>query len=130
MDIDTRFRQDHLAIVQGFERLEKSSHGSKRERYDLFDDLASLIRAHIWREQAELYAYLRAHSTTGDFVENLRVDCRVMADLLDRLEAMSNLDENWEPTFMALRVIALHHIQEEEAVLLERLPALAVRQAA
>ena len=116
-EITTLIRLDHAHVLAAFRRYRSDlSQGRKRA---LVANACLGLELHAQLEEEIFYPALFAHGTddTGELDKSFGEHDQ-MRSLIERLRQMSTQDKNYEGTFRELIRAALHHVADEETILL------------
>jgi hemerythrin superfamily protein len=107
-------RLDHTHVLATFHRYHTDdSPGTKRA---LVDTACLALEIHAQLEEEIFYPALRA--VEPGVVETSVPEHQEMRELIERLRSMDPTEPDFDPTFMELMRTVLHHVADEETILL------------
>lgn len=113
-------RADHTRVVAAFHRYKADSSPARKQA------IASLIctslLAHARMEEEIFYPAMRAAGST--MLEDLESEHQEMKSLIATLSGMEPTDTQYDATFMELMRDVIHHVADEETMLLTSAEAL------
>lgn len=122
--ITSMIRMDHTQVLKHFHKYDANASASNRQA--LVDMVCLALEIHTQLEEEIFYPALQA-VTSGNEVLNKSVpEHDQVRELIARLRSMTPDDASYSDTFMQLMRSVIHHVADEETVLLpeaERLPA-------
>jgi hemerythrin superfamily protein len=123
-DITTMIRLDHSHVLAAFRRFRsRLPEGRKRA---VVENVCLALDIHAQLEEEIFYPAMRQIAAAGEILDKSVPEHEQMRSLIRSLRAMEPLDAAYEETFRKLIRAVLHHVADEETVLLplaEELPA-------
>jgi hemerythrin superfamily protein len=113
--ITNMIRMDHTHVLTTFHQYEADS--SVRQKQGLVDQVCVALEIHAQLEEEIFYPALRAIADT-DFVKKSVPEHDEMRRLISQLRAMQPGDPGFDEAFYQLMNNVLHHVADEETLLL------------
>lgn len=114
MDAITLLTNDHDELKKHLEAGEETSEAAVRQRAEILDTVATLLRAHERIEEEIFYPALKEHPNAKDLVLEGYQEHHVVDLIVDELKDTVENDEIWGAKFKVLKENIEHHIEEEE----------------
>jgi hypothetical protein len=108
-------RLDHAQVLSAFHQYETTS--SERFKRGLVDSVCLALEIHAQLEEELFYPVLRL-ALDSDLVRKSPVEHDEMRTLIARLRQMLPSDPMFDETFFELMRLVMHHVADEESVLL------------
>jgi hypothetical protein len=118
VDILRLIEEDHQKVAELFQKLHQTR-ASSHNRQQVFDQLKKALELHSHAETQVFYLALQDSYVTHDMALDAEEDHRLMAEMLEELDASSKQDEAWDEKLQALQENVEEHIQEEESDLFD-----------
>jgi hypothetical protein len=115
-DATSQIRADHTHVLAIFHRYRLDGRG--RDRRALVDAACLALEVHACLEEELFYPAMHALDGDADEVEARVPEHDRMRELIARLRATSPDDPGFDDDFMALMREVIHHVAEEETVML------------
>ncbi|HTX06662.1 MAG TPA: hemerythrin domain-containing protein [Steroidobacteraceae bacterium] len=115
-DITRMIRLDHAHVLAAFRRF-RSRMPQARKRA-LVENACLALEVHAQLEEEIFYPALRRIAAAGEILEKSVPEHDEMRELIHSLRAMDPFDAAYDETFKKLIRIVLHHVADEETVLL------------
>jgi hemerythrin superfamily protein len=113
--ITNMIRLDHTHVQSAFRQFEASA--SARVKKGLADNVCVALEIHAQLEEEFFYPALRQVSDS-DALRKAGPEHNEMRELVSRLKAMEASNPAFEETFYALARVVMHHVADEETLLL------------
>jgi hypothetical protein len=113
--ITSMIRVDHNHVLTAIRQYETAS--SARVRKGLADNVCLALEIHAQLEEEIFYPQLRQVSDTEQ-LRKAAPEHNEMRELIARLRALNPSDAAFDDTFFALARVVMHHIADEETLLL------------
>jgi len=114
--ITDMIRMDHTHVFAVFHRFK--AHTSHTRKSALVRNACLAIEVHAQLEEEIFYPALREAAGSDPTLDRSGPEHNEMRGLIERLRAMSPEDGEFDSTFHALMRLVMHHVADEEAVLL------------
>lgn len=115
-DITTMIRLDHSHVLAAFRRF-RSRMTEVRKRA-LVQNVCLALEVHAQLEEEIFYPAMRQIGAASETLDKSVPEHEEMRSLVRLLRAMSPLDANYDEAFKKLVRVVLHHVADEETVLL------------
>jgi iron-sulfur cluster repair protein YtfE (RIC family) len=106
--------QDHRAVDDLFERIEKSGENASKTRRQLFDKLRQELELHTQVEERIVYPDFKKHSGVKDFIGEALEEHGEVKKMLQQLGRMEPGEKDWSARLAELKGAVQHHVREEE----------------
>lgn len=113
--ITNMIRMDHTHVLTTFHQYEADA--SPRVKKGLADQVCVALEIHAQLEEEIFYPALRAVADT-DMVRKSVPEHDEMRRLINQLRKLEPLAENFDETFYQLMNVVMHHVADEETLLL------------
>lgn len=113
--ITNMIRLDHTHVQAAFRQFETAS--SARVKKGLADNVCLALEIHSQLEEEIFYPALREVSDT-ETLRKAGPEHNEMRELIARLRALDPVDAAFDDTFFALARVVMHHVADEETLLL------------
>jgi hypothetical protein len=114
--ITNMIRMDHTHVLASFHQYEADS--SPATKRALANTVCLALEIHAQLEEEIFYPAMRAVSSHQDVVEKSVPEHDAMRESIARLRGMEPTDFGYDDTFMQLMREVVHHVADEETVLL------------
>jgi iron-sulfur cluster repair protein YtfE (RIC family) len=114
MDLYQMLIQDHRAVDDLFEKIEKSGEGASKTRQQLFDKLRQELELHTQLEEHIVYPDFKKHSGVKDFIGEALEEHGEVKKMLQQLGRMEPGAADWSARIKDLKEAVQHHVKEEE----------------
>jgi hemerythrin-like domain-containing protein len=126
-------KDQHREVEGLFKAYEKLGEDARREKLEMFAQIADMLAAHAAIEERLFYPACRSEDTEDELRESLEEHLAAKRVIRDLLEIDSG-DEQFDAKMTLLQELIDHHVEEEEKELLpkankllgDQAPALAV----
>ncbi|HYF59095.1 MAG TPA: hemerythrin domain-containing protein [Burkholderiaceae bacterium] len=116
-DAIEQIRADHTHVMAAFHQYRIDDRS--RVRRALVDQICLALEVHATLEEEIFYPAMRDAAEDRDLVDDRLVpEQEEMRELIARLRSTDADDPSFDPTFMELMRLVIHHVAEEETVLL------------
>ena len=115
-DITRMIRLDHSHVLAAFRRFR--SRMSETRKRALVENVCLALEVHAQLEEEIFYPAMRRISAAGEILEKSVPEHEQMRTLIRSMRAMGPLDPAYDETFRKLVRAVLHHVADEETVLL------------
>ena len=115
-DITRMIRLDHAHVLAAFRRFR--SRLSETRKKALVDNVCLALEVHAQLEEEIFYPAMRPIAEAGDILGKSVPEHEEMRGLVRELRGMEPLDAAYDETFRKLIRVVLHHVADEETVLL------------
>jgi hemerythrin superfamily protein len=115
-DITRMIRLDHAHVLAAFRRYR--SRLTETRKRALVGNVCLALEIHAQLEEEIFYPAMRRIPAAGEILDKSVPEHEQMRTLIDALRAMSPLDPTYDETFRKLIRSVLHHVADEETVLL------------
>jgi hemerythrin superfamily protein len=123
-DITRMIRLDHAHVLAAFRRYR--SHLPESRKRALVENVCLALDVHAQLEEEIFYPAMRKIAAAGEVLDKSVPEHDEMRGLIGSLRAMEPLEAAYDETFRKLIRIVLHHVADEETILLplaeERMP--------
>ena len=107
-------RADHTRVVAAFHRYKADSSPARKKL--IVSLVSTALQAHARMEEEIFYPAMRAAGST--LLDELEPEHEEMRTLIATLSGMQPTDPQYDQTFMELMRTVLHHVADEETMLL------------
>lgn len=114
--VTNMIRMDHTHVLATFHQYEMDS--SAKTKQSLVESACLALDIHAKLEEEIFYPAMQAVTTGNTVLEKSVPEHDQMRQLIARLRAMQPTDTEYDQTFMSLMKIVMHHVADEETVLL------------
>lgn len=114
--ITDMIRMDHTYVMSTFHKFKVDT--SPRTKQALVNSICVAIEIHAQLEEEIFYPAMRAAIGSSETLSHSVPEHDRMRELIVRLQSMKPSDSRYEDTFMTLMREVMHHVAEEETVLL------------
>lgn len=114
--ITTMIRMDHGHVMTMFHRYKHRS--TPKAKKALADTICLALEVHAQLEEEIFYPLMRRLSTNQRVVDKSKPEHDDMRQLIQRLRHLRASDPAYDDTFMALMRDVIHHVADEETILL------------
>ncbi|MGZ3159625.1 MAG: hemerythrin domain-containing protein [Burkholderiaceae bacterium] len=114
--ITNMIRMDHTHVLATFHQYEMDS--SPKTKQALINSVCLALEIHIELEEEIFYPALRSVTTGNNVLEKSEPEHDRMRQLIALLRRMPPTDTGYDQSFMELMQIVMHHVADEETVLL------------
>jgi hemerythrin superfamily protein len=114
--ITNMIRMDHTHVLATFHQYEMDS--SPKTKKALVESACLALQIHAQLEEEIFYPAMRSVLTGNDVLDKSEPEHNEMRNLIAKLRGMEPTDASYDQTFMALMKIVMHHVADEETVLL------------
>ena len=114
--ITNMIRMDHTHVLATFHQYEIDS--SPRAKHALVDTTCLALEIHAQLEEEIFYPALHAASPDNHVLDKSKPEHDEMRRLIAKLRSMQPTDADYDQTFMELMRDVLHHVADEETLLL------------
>ncbi len=114
--ITNMIRMDHTHVLANFHQYD--SEASKNTRQALVSQVCLALEIHAQLEEEIFYPAMRAVAASNEVLNKSVPEHDQMRQLIARLRAMEPDDLTYDSTFMQLMREVMHHVADEETVLL------------
>jgi hemerythrin superfamily protein len=115
-DVTTMIRLDHTHVLALFRRFHRST--SIRRKEALVASACLALEIHATLEEEIFYPALRQAGSRSDALEKSVPEHDEMRALISVLRAMAPEDADYDDTFRTLMKVVLHHVADEESMVL------------
>jgi hemerythrin superfamily protein len=109
-------RMDHTHVLATFHQFERTTPDGKKRA--LVNTVCVALEIHAQLEEEIFYPALRAAGGSAEVLDKSLPEHNEMKRLIARLRSMQPGDLDYDETFMALMRDVIHHVADEETVLL------------
>jgi hemerythrin superfamily protein len=113
-----QIRTDHTHVLSIFH--EYQADRSPQTKKALVNSACLSLEIHAQLEEEIFYPAMRRAMPEGASIDKSQTEHEQMRQLISRLRAMDPTDAEYDETFMSLMRDVLHHVAEEETVLLPK----------
>ncbi len=127
--ITNMIRADHTSVLATFHKYEVDT--APRTKQALANTACAALEIHAQLEEEIFYPAMRAVAGGGTVLNKSVGEHNEIRNLIERLHSMKPGDRTYDETFMKLMQEVMHHVADEETVLLpeaERLLAPRLRE--
>lgn len=114
--ITNMIRMDHTHVLATFHQYEMDS--SPKTKQALVESACLALDIHAQLEEEIFYPAMRSVTTGNDVLDKSVPEHDEMRQLIAKLRGMQPIDANYDQTFMALMKVVMHHVADEETILL------------
>jgi len=114
--ITSMIRMDHTHVMAVFHRYKSTTSDARKSA--LVRNACLALEVHAQLEEEIFYPALRQAGAGGDALEKSVPEHAEMRHLIDRLRASQPGEPGFDDTFLALMRAVIHHVADEETVLL------------
>jgi hemerythrin superfamily protein len=114
--ITSMIRLDHTHVMAVFHRYKSTTSDARKSA--LVRNACLALEIHAQLEEEIFYPALRQAGAGGDALEKSVPEHAEMRNLIDRLRASRPGEPGFDDTFLALMRAVIHHVADEETVLL------------
>jgi hypothetical protein len=114
--ITSMIRLDHTHVMAVFHRYKSTTSDARKSA--LVRNACLALDVHAQLEEEILYPALREAGIGGEFLDKSLPEHAEMRTLIERLRAAQPGDPGFDDTFLALMRTVIHHVADEETVLL------------
>jgi hemerythrin superfamily protein len=114
--ITSMIRMDHTHVMAVFHRYKSTTSDARKSA--LVRNACLALEVHAQLEEEIFYPALRHAGAGGDALEKSVPEHAEMRHLIDRLRASQPGEPGFDDTFLALMRAVIHHVADEETVLL------------
>ena len=114
--ITAMIRMDHTHAMAVFHRYKVTT--SEARKSALVRNVCLALEVHAQLEEEIFYPALREAGGGGDALEKSEPEHAEMRSLIGRLRASQPSESGFDDTFFALMRVVIHHVADEESVLL------------
>jgi hemerythrin superfamily protein len=114
--ITSMIRMDHTHVMAVFHRYKSTT--SEARKSALVRNACLALEVHAQLEEEIFYPALRQAGAGGDVLDKSTPEHAEMRHLIDRLRASHPGESGFDDTFLALMRAVIHHVADEETVLL------------
>lgn len=114
--VTSMIRMDHSQVMETFHQYEIDS--NPRTKKALVDSACLALEIHAQLEEEIFYPAMRTVATDSAIVDKSVPEHNEMRQLIGRLRTMEPTDPAYDQTFMQLMRDVLHHVADEESILL------------
>jgi hypothetical protein len=114
--ITNMIRMDHTHVLATFHQYEMDS--SPKTKQALVEGACLALDIHAQLEEEIFYPAMRSVTTGNDVLEKSVPEHDEMRQLIAQLRNMQPTDTAYDQTFMALMKVVMHHVADEETILL------------
>ena len=114
MDLYQMLIQDHRAVDDLFEKIEKSGKNANRTRQQLFGKLREELELHTRVEEQIVYPDFKKHERVKDFIGEALEEHGEVKKMLQQLGRMEPGAAEWSAGIADLKKAVQHHVREEE----------------
>jgi hemerythrin superfamily protein len=107
-------RADHTRVVAAFHRYKADSSPARKKL--IVNLISTALQAHARMEEEIFYPAMRAAGST--LLDELEPEHEEMRTLIATLSGMQPTDPQYDQTFMELMRAVIHHVADEETMLL------------
>jgi hypothetical protein len=107
---------DHTHVLATFHQYEMDS--SPKTKQALVEGACLALDIHAQLEEEIFYPAMRSVTTGNDVLEKSVPEHDEMRQLIAQLRNMQPTDTAYDQTFMALMKVVMHHVADEETILL------------
>lgn len=111
-----QIRMDHTSVLATFHKYQSDS--PPNIKHGLVDTACMALEIHAQLEEEIFYPALRAISTDNEVLAKAVPEHDEMRRLIAQLRSMEPTDPDYDRTFMELMRDVVHHVADEETVLL------------
>lgn len=115
-DITRMIRLDHAHVLAAFRRYR--SHLPQTRKRALVENVCLALEVHAQLEEEIFYPAMRQIAAAGEVLEKSVPEHEEMRTLIRSMRAMEPFDATYDETFRKLIRAVLHHVADEETVLL------------
>jgi hemerythrin superfamily protein len=115
-DITKMIRLDHTHVLAAFRRFR--SRLSQTRKKAVVENVCLALEVHAQLEEEIFYPAMREIAAAGEILDKSVPEHEEMRTLIRSLRAMDPLDALYDETFRKLMRAVLHHVADEETVLL------------
>lgn len=115
-DITRMIRLDHTHVLAAFRRFRARMPAARKSA--LVANVCLALEVHAQLEEEIFYPALRRIAAAGEILEKSVPEHDEMRELIGSLRGMQPLELSYDETFKKLIRIVLHHVADEETVLL------------
>lgn len=114
--ITNMIRMDHTHVLATFHQYEADT--SPNTKRALVEGVCLALDIHAQLKEEIFYPALRSVTTGNDVLEKSVPEHDQMRQLIARMRGMQPTDAGYDSTFMELMRIVMHHVADEETILL------------
>jgi hemerythrin superfamily protein len=114
MNVYEFLENDHKQVSEIFQQLMDTHNEATETRDKLFNKLKNALEAHTEAEEKVFYPALRDPQKTHDLTLEAIEEHHVIDQLLEELEGMSKVSDEWMAKLTVLKENVEHHVEEEE----------------
>lgn len=114
--ITSMIRQDHTHVLANFHKYDANASASQRQA--LVDMVCLALEIHTQLEEEIFYPALQAVAAGNEVLDKSVPEHDQVRELIARLRGMTPEDASYTGTFMQLMRSVIHHVADEETVLL------------
>ena len=114
--ITNMIRMDHTHVMATFHQYEPGT--APKTKQALVNTICVALEIHTQLEEEIFYPALRAISKDRNTVDKAPAEHEQIRELIARLRAMQPTDSYYDQTVMQLMRIVMHHLADEETILL------------
>jgi hypothetical protein len=114
--VTNMIRMDHTHVLATFHQYEMDS--SPKTKKALVESACLALQIHAQLEEEIFYPAMRSVLTGNDVLDKSEPEHDEMRNLIAKLRGMEPTDASYDQTFMALMKVVMHHVADEETVLL------------